>query len=64
VSRQPAKEDDPKFLSGWWAVLEDKRIVGTDIATVEFGWPVGMPEAELDLAVKRQKEVESGKTSK
>src|SRR5438128_10405604 len=22
---------------------EDKRIVGTDIATVEFGWPVGMP---------------------
>jgi phage-related protein len=92
---------------------EDKRIVGTDIATVEFGWPVGMPtcrslasrrglwevrssltqkriarilfvvyqgqmvllhgfirktqqtpEEELDLAVKRQKEVESGKTSK
>ena len=22
---------------------EDRRIVGTDIATVEFGWPVGMP---------------------
>jgi hypothetical protein len=22
---------------------EDKPIVGTDIATVEFGWPVGMP---------------------
>src|SRR5262250_723229 len=22
---------------------EDKRIVATDIATVEFGWPVGMP---------------------
>lgn len=22
---------------------DDKRIVGTDIATVEFGWPVGMP---------------------
>jgi phage-related protein len=92
---------------------EDKRIVGTDIATVEFGWPVGMPtcrslasrrglwevrsslthnriarilfvvyrgqmvllhgfikktqqtpDEELDLAVKRQKEVESGKTSK
>jgi len=92
---------------------EDKRIVGTDIATIEFGWPVGMPacrslasrrglwevrsslthsriarilfvvyqgqmvllhgfikktqqtpEAELDLAVKRQKEVESGKTAK
>jgi len=92
---------------------EDKRIVGTDIAAVEFGWPVGMPtcrplasrrglwevrsslthnriarvlfvvyrgqmvllhgfikktqqppEQELDLAVKRQKEVESGKTAK
>src|SRR6266481_6580343 len=29
----------------WLKVLsrEDKRIVGTDIATVEFGWPVGMP---------------------
>ena len=22
---------------------EDKRILGADIATVEFGWPVGMP---------------------
>jgi phage-related protein len=22
---------------------DDKRIVGQDIATVEFGWPVGMP---------------------
>lgn len=92
---------------------EDKRIVGTDVATVEFGWPVGMPTcraltsrrglwevrstltqnriarvlffvfqgqmvllhgfikktrqtstADLDLAVKRQKEVESGKTAK
>jgi phage-related protein len=92
---------------------EDKRIVGTDIDTVEFGWPVGMPtcrpmtsrrglwevrssltrnriarvlffvyrrqmvllhafikktqqtpEQDLDLAVKRQKEVESGKTAK
>ena len=92
---------------------EDKRIVGTDIATVEFGWPVGMPtcrplasrrglwevrssltnnriarvlffvyerhmvllhgfikktpqtrEDDLDLAVKRQKEVASGKTAK
>jgi len=91
---------------------DDKRIVGTDIATVEFGWPVGMPtcrplasrrglwevrssltsnriarvlffvyagqmvllhgfikktqqtpEDDLDLAVKRQKEVESGKTA-
>jgi len=22
---------------------EDKKIIGTDIAIVEFGWPVGMP---------------------
>ena len=22
---------------------EDRRILGTDIRTVEFGWPVGMP---------------------
>lgn len=92
---------------------EDKRIVGTDIATVEFGWPVGMPTCravtsrrglwevrstltqnriarvlffvyqsqmvllrgfikktqetpakELDLAVTRQKEVDSGKSAK
>ena len=87
---------------------EDKRIVGTDIATVEFGWPVGMPtcrrgllevrssltqnriarvlfcihqgqmvllhgfikkthqtpENDLDLAVKRQKEIEGGKAAK
>jgi len=92
---------------------EDKRIVGTDIATVEFGWPVGMPtcrplasrrglwevkssltqnriarvlfcihqgqmvllhgfikktqqtpENDLDLAVRRQKELEGGKAAK
>ena len=92
---------------------KDKRIVGTDIATVEFGWRVAMPTCraltsrrglwevrstltqnriarvllfvyqgqmvllhgfikktqqtpaeELDLAVRRQKEVESGKTAK
>lgn len=23
--------------------VEDRRIVGTDLATVQFGWPVGMP---------------------
>ena len=26
--------------------IEDRRIVGRDIATVEFGWPVGMPVCE------------------
>lgn len=24
---------------------EDRRIIGVDIATVEYGWPVGMPTA-------------------
>ena len=92
---------------------EDKRIVGTDIATAEFGWPVAMPtcrslasrrgllevrssltqnriarvlfcihegqivllhgfikktrqipQNDLDLAVKRQREVEGGKAAK
>jgi phage-related protein len=92
---------------------EDKRILGADIATVEFGWPVGMPtcrplasrrgllevrssltqnriarvlfcihqgqmvllhgvikktqqtpDSDLDIAVKRQKEVEGGKAAK
>src|SRR5579871_1878934 len=92
---------------------EDKRTVGVDIATVEFGWPVGMrtcrplasrrglwevrssltqnriagvlffvyqgqmvllhgfikktketSAADLDFAVKRQKEVKSGRTTK
>lgn len=100
-----------KWLKG--LSREDKRIVGTDIAMVEFGWPVGMPtcrslasrrgllevrssltqnriarvlfcihqghmvllhgfikktqqtpENVLDLAVKRQKEVEGGKAAK
>lgn len=23
--------------------LDDRRIVGTDIKTVEYGWPIGMP---------------------
>lgn len=22
---------------------EDRRVIGADIATVEFGWPIGMP---------------------
>jgi len=22
---------------------EDRRVIGTDLATVQFGWPVGMP---------------------
>jgi phage-related protein len=23
--------------------VEDRKVIGTDIATVEYGWPVGMP---------------------
>lgn len=23
--------------------VEDKKVIGTDIKTVEFGWPIGMP---------------------
>ena len=32
-------------VRNWLKTLSkvDKRIVGQDIATVEFGWPVGMP---------------------
>jgi phage-related protein len=32
-------------VRGWLRELppEDRRIIGFDIATAEFGWPVGMP---------------------
>lgn len=23
--------------------LDDRRVIGTDLATVQFGWPIGMP---------------------
>lgn len=23
--------------------VEDRRVIGTDLATVQFGWPIGMP---------------------
>ena len=63
----------------WLKALDavDRRIVGQDIATAEFGWQVGMPvcrslmvllhgfikktpktpKPDLDLALKRRKEV-------
>lgn len=53
VARQPKKI--PAFfyqtaagaepVRDWLLALddEDRRIIGVDIATVEFGWPVGMP---------------------
>ena len=37
VGNEPVKE----WLRGLPA--EDRRIVGTDLATVQFGWPLGMP---------------------
>lgn len=37
AGRQPVRE--------WLKELdhEDRRLIGEDIATVEYGWPVGMP---------------------
>jgi len=26
---------------------EDRLVIGSDIATVEYGWPIGMPTCEL-----------------
>jgi hypothetical protein len=33
--------------------VEDRRIVGTDIAAVEFGWPIGMPDSISLTAASR-----------
>src|SRR5207248_9772928 len=41
---------------------EDKRIVGTDIATVEFGWPVGMPTCRPLASRRGRLEVRSSLT--
>lgn len=37
AGREPVRE--------WLMALDtvDRRIIGTDIRTVEFGWPIGMP---------------------
>ena len=37
MGREPVRE--------WLKKLdkEDRRVIGVDIKTVEFGWPVGMP---------------------
>lgn len=42
--------------------VDDKRIVGTDIATVEFGWPVGMPVCRPMTARRGLWEVRSSLT--
>lgn len=40
-----ATESGNEPVRDWLLELakEDRRIVGEDIATVEFGWPIGMP---------------------
>ena len=38
AGREPVREWLKKLTP-----VEDRKRVGTDIATVEFGWPVGMP---------------------
>ena len=42
--------------------VEDRRILGTDIATVEFGWPVGMPVCRLTTGRRGLFEVRSSLT--
>jgi phage-related protein len=42
--------------------LDDRRIVGEDIATVEFGWPVGMPHCRSLTARRGLWEVRSSLT--
>lgn len=38
-------DDGAEPVKDWLAALdkEDRRIIGADIGTVEFGWPIGMP---------------------
>jgi phage-related protein len=43
---------------------DDKRIVGQDIATVEFGWPVGMPHCRSLTSRRGLWEVRSSLTGK
>ncbi len=49
VKRIPARffeSDTGKNLVREWLLdlsSEDRRLIGQDIATVEFGWPIGMP---------------------
>ncbi|MGB3790190.1 MAG: type II toxin-antitoxin system RelE/ParE family toxin [Phormidesmis sp.] len=38
-------ESGKQLVRDWLMKLEvaDRKIIGTDIKTVEFGWPIGMP---------------------
>jgi hypothetical protein len=42
----------------------DRKTIGTDIKTVQFGWPLGMPlvrKMELGLARSRRKDLRGAK---
>jgi phage-related protein len=53
MSREPKKAqaafyrslDDAEPVREWLLALspEDRKFIGTDIAHVEYGWPIGMP---------------------
>lgn len=52
-------------MRNWLKTLsvEDRRIVGLDIATLEFGWPVGMPICRAIVSRRGLWEVRSNLTS-
>ena len=33
----------PLYLAAAYSPLDEKRIIGEDVKTVQFGWPLGMP---------------------
>ncbi len=54
---------------------EEKKLIGEDIKTVQFSWPLGMPlvrkygfikktqktpKDDLDLAIRRMKQIKEG----
>jgi putative component of toxin-antitoxin plasmid stabilization module len=45
VARFYAQADGTEPVKEWLRSLDriDRQIIGSDIASVEFGWPVGMP---------------------
>jgi phage-related protein len=43
---------------------EDRHLIGTDIATVEFGWPIGMPVCRSITGRKGLWEIRSGLPNK
>jgi antitoxin HicB len=36
---------------------EDRKIIGTDIKEVEFGWPLGTPQPDLEIARVRKNQL-------